>query len=433
MRTKRIGLLSAARRWWAFAFLATGAGGLLGYVYASRIAPTYEAETHLVVDSRLGSIGAEQAASGLVPTYAELVGSQPILGAALAKLGLPLSPADLQGDVRGEAVKETRLLTIRVRDGERLRAVRLANALAAELVRYVSDNGSDRRPSAGPPDVELRIIERASDAERVRPRPGLTMEFGALAGLFGALAMAALVESLGRSVKDERDLAGIAPTVLGSVNGGVVARGARGVLVGREGKPGDVDSYRLLASRVVGKGRSRARSLLVLGAQDGDGSGAVALNLAAALTRGGTRVVLADLSDKRVIARLVDSKRSRAPSTGRQIAPIRRGGVTLDRFPLGRSRTLLLAVPRAPVPRPSPQQAQGLVDLLLVESDLLVVHAPSLRRAPGALAWAHAVDATVLVARSEHTRRRSVVAALESLELTRANVVGTVLHESRRG
>src|SRR5918994_5954311 len=138
MPTKRIGLLSAARRWWAFAFLATGAGGLLGYAYASRIAPVYEAKSQLVVQPRLGNIGAEQVAAGLVPTYAELVGSQPILEAALAKLGLPLSPADLQGDVGGEAVKKTRLLTIRVRDEESARAVRLANALAAELVRYVS-------------------------------------------------------------------------------------------------------------------------------------------------------------------------------------------------------------------------------------------------------------------------------------------------------
>jgi capsular polysaccharide biosynthesis protein len=420
MPTKRIGLLSAARRWWAFAFLATGAGGLLGYAYASRIAPVYEAKSQLVVQPRLGNIGAEQVAAGLVPTYAELVGSQPILEAALAKLGLPLSPADLQGDVRGEAVKETRLLTIRVRDEESARAVRLANALAAELVRYVSGSGSDRRPSVGAPDVELRIIERASDAERVRPRPGLTMEFGALAGLFGALALSVLVEALGRSVKDERDLGRIAPTVLGSVNGGPFAR------------PGDVDPYRLLAARLAGEGGRGLRSLLVLGAQDRDGSGRVALNLAAALAGADTRVVLADLSDRHGIAGLVGSKRSRAPSTANRLAPIRRAGVILDRLSIGPDPALLLAVPRTSGRRPSPEQAHALVDLLLAESDFLVVYAPSLRRSPGALTWAHAVDATVLVARSEHTRRRSVVDALGNLELTRANVIGAVLHESRR-
>jgi Mrp family chromosome partitioning ATPase len=38
------------------------------------------------------------------------------------------------------------------------------------------------------------------------------------------------------------------------------------------------------------------------------------------------------------------------------------------------------------------------------------------------------VDATVVVARQERTRRESVASTLESLEQARTSVMGTVLH-----
>ena len=50
------------------------------------------------------------------------------------------------------------------------------------------------------------------------------MEFGALAGLFGALAVAVLVELWRRGVRDEHELARAGFPVLGSVEGGALAR-----------------------------------------------------------------------------------------------------------------------------------------------------------------------------------------------------------------
>ena len=430
---RRIGFLSALRRWWAVIALVTGAGALLGYAYASTAEATYEAQTQLVVDARLGDLRSQQAAAGLIPTYAELARSRLLLEPAITRLGLPHSLEDLQRDVRGEAEKDTRLLTIRVRAGDPSDAVAIANAVAAELVGYVSRSESTSSGDTASPAREdpfratVKIVEPAEEAERIRPRTALTMEFGALAALFGAVAACVIVEALGPKVRDEEDLAAMAPEVLGSVNGGIQPARGRG----RFRASADVARYEVLAAGVAGPKADRAgASLLVVGAQGGDGSVSVALNLAATIARGGTRVVLLELGRSREILRL---QRSLARSPGKGLPQARFDGVTLERFRVPADPTFVIATRPASDSRPiDRERAAGLMNLLLRDSDFLVVHASSARRSPDALVWAGSVGQTLLVARQEHTRRESVTDSLGSLEEVGARVVGTVLHEGRR-
>ena len=133
MSTRRIGVPPAVRRWWPLIALLTGVGGFLGYAYASDVQPAYEAETILVAESRLSDrVGGRQAAGALVPTYAELVRTAPILEPTIARLRLPLTPAELAPDVRGESDGETRLLTIRARNQDPAVATAWANSRAAK-------------------------------------------------------------------------------------------------------------------------------------------------------------------------------------------------------------------------------------------------------------------------------------------------------------
>jgi uncharacterized protein involved in exopolysaccharide biosynthesis len=103
---------SPALRWWVV-FLASVSGALLAYAYGLRVDPVYEAKASLVVNAPQGGQSLESVADQ-IPTYAELANSTPLLRAALDKLGLSLTPEELQPDVRGEADTSTRLLTIRV-------------------------------------------------------------------------------------------------------------------------------------------------------------------------------------------------------------------------------------------------------------------------------------------------------------------------------
>jgi polysaccharide biosynthesis transport protein len=436
MSTWRIGFLSIAARWWAVVLLATAAGGGLAYLYGSSAPATYEAEANLLVNAPEIELGPLQTAPELAPTYAELVRSTPVLQRTVNALNGRLTLEELRENARGEWDRDTRLLTVRARSRDPAVAILAANGLARELV----DETSTQSPALGPAETtqqtKLTIVQPAADAHRVRPQSMLLMEFGAIAGFFLALALAVLVDSRRRTVRDEEDLTELtAGTVLGSVDGGSLSRPAgRALGEGAAGK--GADSYRRLAERVIAAdGEEGPRSLLVFGAQRDSGSGTVAANLAAALADSGVDVVLADFGEKLEAVRLLATDGRGAD--GAPVTPdgeIRYHGFVLDRFTLRSARAPLLVLPRGELPRSLDLAgASGLVELLLAGADAVVLHSGPPPRSPRSLTLARAVDMTILVVRRGHTKRDTVTSTLDSLDLARAKVVGTVLQTSRRG
>jgi Mrp family chromosome partitioning ATPase/capsular polysaccharide biosynthesis protein len=417
---------SAKRRWGRVA-LAMVVGALLASAYGLRVTPVYEAKAILVVNAPVA--GQLQVAAAQAPTYAELANSIPLLRVALNTLRLPLTPEELQPNVRGEADASTRLLTIRVRNPRPAVAVAIANSLADELIRRTAVAASSGRGNshvrAGP---RLAILQPASGDARIRPRLVLIAGFGALAGLFGGLAVAVLAGSAGRTVRRQDDLARLAPIpVLASVNGGVLpaTRGS-----GLPAAPAAAESYLRLSTRILTANGGRApRSLLVVGAQGNEGSAAVAGQLALALAGTIGRVVLADLASDRAIARLFGiGERSEGPSAKR-LSLLRHGSLTLERFALRAGPPLALVLPRGTDAwSAGSEDARAVLALFLAEADFVVLHAASLASSPAALIWARMLDAAVVVVRPSQTRRESVVSAVEALGLARTNLVGTVLH-----
>ena len=69
--------------------------------------------------------------------------------------------------------------------------------------------------------------------------------------------------------------------------------------------------------------------------------------------------------------------------------------------------------------------------LLSAEADLLIIHAPPPSRSRGALIWARATKATLLVVRTEHTKRADVEAARDGLEPVGTKVIGAVVQGGR--
>jgi polysaccharide biosynthesis transport protein len=436
MSTWRIGFLSIAARWWAVVVLATAAGGLLAYLYSASTAPTYEAEAKLHVDAPGTELGALQSAPDLAPTYAELVSSTRVLQRTAQGLTGRLTLEELRENVRGEWDRDTRLLTVRARSGDPALAVLAANGLARQLVREASTQSPAPGAGGPTPKTELRVVEPAADADRVRPQSLVLMGFGALAGFFFALALAVLVDSRRQTVRDEEDLTELAAgTVLGSVDGGPLSR--RGGRAHVEGTTGEsADSYQRLAERVHAPSREEVpRSLLVFGAQRGAGSGTVAANLAAALADSGVDVVLADLGEKVEAGRLLarDGRGTEGTAVERHGA-LRQGHIVLDRFALRSRRAPRLVLPRDGPPRSlDVAGASGLVELLLAEADVVVLHSGPPPRSPRSLTLARAADVTILVVRRGHTKRDTVTSTLETLDLARAKLVRTVLNTSRRG
>ena len=62
-----------------------------------------------------------------------------------------------------------------------------------------------------------------------------------------------------------------------------------------------------------------------------------------------------------------------------------------------------------------PDRAKAVIQDLLGSVDVVVVATPPVQAGPGALAWARAVDRSILVARRDHAKREDVAAAAETL------------------
>ena len=280
--------------------------------------------------------------------------------------------------------------------------------------------------------TQIELIEPATSAARVRPLSPLLLEFGALAGVFGALAFALVVEARRSKVTDEADLleAGGFP-ILGSVNG-AWPRMRTSLLDPTRSSPEEWGDYRRLATQItVASDEAAPRSLVLVGAEGAEASSAVGAKLALTLAQDGQRVVLADFEGDRISRHFRIGARGGGAQLVKRSAPLTYRGTTLDRFALRSGAPLVLALPRQVPAGLNAEEAETLVKLLSAEADLLIIHAPPPSRSRGALIWARATKATLLVVRAEYTKRGDVEEARDGLEPVGTKVIGAVVQGGR--
>lgn len=431
MQTPNIGFASLLRRWWLLLALVTVAAALAAAVYGSRETPTYEASAELLVQAP-SDTGAATEGAELAPTYAEVATSTQVLAFALRSTGLSVPLDDLRANVRGESDQDTRLIKVRVRDESAKRAVALANAVARGIGRYVaSSQGAEGATRIGEARAQARVVEPADNAARIRPRLPLLMAFGAMAGLFGALAFVLVAEARRPRLRDADEISEIGDlAVLGSVNGGPPQAGSSGLARTFSDDPA---SFRRLAARIAAaNGGAEPPSLLVIGVEGTEGSSAVAAKLALVLAGDGRRVVLAELAAEDGIRRYFPPPSRRESGSGLVASkPLRFRGTSLDRARFRAPLSLDLVFARGAF-RVDLDAAHELVGLLAAEAELVIIHGPAPQSSRGALTWSRATEGTVVVVSAEHTSRASVEAALAGLEPVGANLLGAVLHRDRR-
>ena len=418
------GYLATARRWWWTLLVATWIAGLAGYLVATRIPPTYEARALMLVGPYEGDLNTLRASGQLALTYADLVTTTPRLEAAISQVGADLSASELKSATRVTANDTTRTLTIRVQSGDQVKAAELANALAGQLTALVS-------LGTGRPEGQLLIIEFAAPpASPVAPQVSLIAILTALAGFLGALVVVVLIEYIGATVRSRDDVSRLVPVpFLGQIEGQRSSRPGRGLVVERLPASRMASSYRIVATKVAfAETDEPVRSLLLVGAQSGDGTGETAVNVAAALATSGRRTVLVDgddvdgeatallgLDDRPGLAEII---RGQADASGVILAH----GADLHVIPVGRSSLDFL----------DDGAVRRLMDRLLTDHDLVIVAGPPTLGSAEALVYARATDAAVVVVRRDQTKRDALAHAVESLALVGATVLGVVL-DARSG
>ncbi len=412
------GYFAVARRWWWTLLVAAWIAGLAGFYVAGRIAPTYESEVRLLV----GPINADsetlRSSGQLVQTYAQLVTTPPVVTNALLAAGETMSPGQLAASTRVIANDVTRILTVRVQAGDPRRAATLANAIADQMIQIVS-SGLAR------PEGSLSTIQEAVPVDDpVAPQVSLIVLLATFAGIVAAIILILLIEYLSTSIRTREELARFARIpVLGSVPAAAKNQPDPKDLIDESSVAATV--YRVLAARIVyGESAEILHSIAIVDTETDTGASVVAVNLSRALARLGRRVVLIDGGDHGGLARLF------------RVDPVPGIRDVLEREAQPRSALRMVSERLALLPGATnagdvvdPDRAKTVVHDLLAYADVVVVATPPVQSGPGALAWARAVEGTVLIARRDHAKREDVAAAAETLLHVGGNLVGAILAE----
>lgn len=426
-------ILAVGRRWWWAIVLATVLAGSVGYAVASGTPVTYQARTRMLVGPLNADIEQLRAGDLLVRTYAELLTSQELLERTIAELELPVATDDLADAIDATADGPTRMLILRVEDADPERAVAIANTLTAELTALAA-------PSPQPPTTAelvpasggIKVIDTATAARPLARQVGLITLLAVITGAVSAFSLLLLASRLKTTLREDGELielAGLEP--LGSVSGERI-RGTTGLVTHTAPASGRASDYRLLATKLELVSRTQPiRSLLVLGVADTAGTGELAANVAYVMADRETPVGLVDANHVQPeVTRLLGLGGAR----GLTDQPAEANDLPLQTLAF---LTPSLAVMPSGV---SPWERQidtvapdRLIDKLTDISRLVIVNAPPIDVAPDALAWASAVDATLLVVHRDRTEAEQLRHVVKSLKLVGATVVGAVFEEARKG
>lgn len=185
-------LRSWRRRWWVLLICPLLAAGIV-YLINSSMQPVYEARLTLVVEG--GEVAGDStyndilAAERLARTYSQLVTARNILDETIARLNLPTTSSDLDGQVAVAPITDTQLLSLTVRDESPSRAASTANMIAEVFIeanreqRIALTGSSQDEIQSSVDDVRQRIenttariaeLENGADAQAPSTQTELT-------------------------------------------------------------------------------------------------------------------------------------------------------------------------------------------------------------------------------------------------------------------
>ncbi len=421
------GYLAVARRWWWTLLVATWIAAVSGYVVASRIPPTYEAATQMLVGPYNTDRDTLAAAGALVQTYSSLVTTTPLLESAIAETGAPITAIDLRLASRVTANDTTRFLTIRVQNTDPQLAALLANKLADEISQ-VASGGTNR------PDGLITVVDSAvAPTEPIAPQRSLIVGLAALAALIGAMVLVMLVEYLSAAVRTEEELGRLTGLpFLGKVDTNRSLPSSTRGLIDQAPESAAAAAYRLVVAKVAFREPGRPASSIVVVGTGSDGTNAqVAANLAAITARSGRQVVLVDADPSSASVTRIFGLGDRTGLNDLVATP----DADVARWLIRVSANLRI-MPSGTAPDEDAvdvRRAAALLAGFATGTDLVVVATGAAHLSAGALVWAQAGDAAIIVVTRDQARRDDVEYAAESLRLVEASAAGTVFADRKRG
>lgn len=397
------------------------------------MAPVYSASTTMrIVETRSGTIDYSDVAYAqrLQNTYVSLLGARPTLEAVIKQLNLRLTPDDLAGQVKVEAVPATELIRVTASSGDPREAASIADTVIAAA------------PKQLPPAFSVVVVEPAVPPGKPdRPRPELYVPLGALAGLVGGLGLALLLENLDtRLYSAESAAAAFGTPLLGWVPKFRRRKKGRASTPSHDaGTVAAMEAFRGLSASVLARvadlvqtryASSRAGSvLLIAGPEPRTGRSTVVANLAAAMARAGTSVVAVgtDLRHDDLGALLGVSEEPARATT--EPGPDDVDDALVD-TPIPGVRVLPSASLSIAGNLPRQSSMRSLLASLTRIADVVLLDSPAVLASADAATLAPLADGIVLVAARGRTTERNLELAREQLNAAGGRVLGLVFNQA---
>ena len=202
--------LGIVRRRWLIVAATTLTGLALAAAYASTIPTTYASTSRLYVSMATGTSVNDSYQGGLaaqlrITSYPYVAAGPTVAERVVDRLGLSISPAELQSRITATFPPATTLLDISVTDSNPEEARVLANAVADEFAQLVAEMETTVKEAA--PSARATVVDPArTPADPVGPNTMRLLAIGLIVGLGLGLAAAFFRDRLDRTIRTPEQL-----------------------------------------------------------------------------------------------------------------------------------------------------------------------------------------------------------------------------------
>lgn len=416
---------------WVVIIIATILGVLGAVAVTLLTTPLYQASTRLFVSTTSGSSLADRyqgnrLSQERVISYAELLMGETLAQHTIDKLGLDMDAAELQANVQANAIPDTVLINVQVRDPSPVRARDIANTMSDEFVAMVRKLET---PENGvTPDARVVVEQRASiPSQPVVPATMRNLAIGLAFGLLAGVGIATLRDLLDNTVKSREVLEEITGVgLVGSIPLDKERRKQVSIAFESDNSP-TAEAFRKLRTNLKFLAvDSPPRVIVFTSSNPSEGKSTTAINTALALAEADHNVVLIDGDMRRpTLAKYLDLVGPVGFST------VLSGGAELSealqttRFP-GLSVLTAGSIPPNPSELLGSQSARRLLAELRERFDYVVVDSTPLLAVTDAAVLAAGADAVLIMAHFGQVKREQLAHAVGSLERVGAPLRGAV-------
>ena len=368
-----------------------------------------------------------------VVSYTDLLMGETLAKRTIDKLGLDMTPAELEDRVTATAKTDSVLIDVTVVDESPVRARDIADGLSDEFVALVRELETPQDGTA--PDARVVVEQRASVSNQpVSPKPIRNVGIGLGAGLLIGLGLAYLRDRLDNTVKDRETLEDITGVgLVGSIPLDKELRTQPAITFDTDNSP-IAEAFRKLRTNLQFLAVDNPpRVIVVTSSVPNEGKSVTAINVALALAEGDQNVVLVDGDLRRP---RLDKYLELIGSVG--FSTVLAGRASLDevlqktRFP----RLHVLASGAVP-PNPSEllgsMSAKKILAQLRARFDYVVVDSSPLLAVTDAAILAADAEGVLIITRYGQTTRDQLGHSVENLRDVGAPLLGAIFTMTRTG